>query len=183
VAKGRKEFLSQFRTIACPEAEALLVRPDKEETFLRCKLDFSERQTHAEVYQLHRDLIHLRLNDPVFGHNGPVKMDGAVLGSETFLLRYFDGEHGDRLVVVNLGPDLHLDPAPEPLLAPLENQTWRVLWSSENPAYGGCGTPPVDGEENWQIPGKATIVFIPDSGSEKTNGKDNSQNRSDVEQG
>ena len=33
-------------------------------TFERCKLDFSERDTHRELYVLHRDLLKLRREDP-----------------------------------------------------------------------------------------------------------------------
>jgi maltooligosyltrehalose trehalohydrolase len=57
--------------------------------------------------------------------------------------------------------DLHLDPAPEPLLAPPQDQVWELLWSSEHPRYGGSGTAPVDGEENWRIPGHAAVVMRP----------------------
>jgi maltooligosyltrehalose trehalohydrolase len=74
-------------------------------------------------------------------------------------LRYFGEEHGDRLLVVNFGTDLHLDPAPEPLLAPPFGKAWRVFWSSEDPKYGGLGTFPLDTEENWRIPGNATVAL------------------------
>jgi len=63
--------------------------------------------------------------------------------------------------VVNLGTNLHLDPAPEPLLAPPEHMLWETLWSSEDPRYGGLGTTPLDREENWQIPGHAAVVLRP----------------------
>ena len=63
-------------------------------------------------------------------------LDGAVLGPEAFVLRFF-GENGDdRLLLVNFGLDLHLDPAPEPLLAPPEAMSWEIIWSSENPSTG-----------------------------------------------
>jgi maltooligosyltrehalose trehalohydrolase len=62
-------------------------------------------------------------------------VDGAVLGSQAFLLRFFDESHSDRLVLVNRGRHLHLSIAPEPLLAPPERQRWEILWSSENPKY------------------------------------------------
>ena len=38
----------------------------------------------------------------------------------------------------------HLDPPPEPLLAPPEGGGWTLLWSSEDPRYGGGGTPELD---------------------------------------
>ncbi len=66
------------------------------------------------------------------------------------------------MLLVNLGVDLHLDPAPEPLLAPPADSEWTTLWSSEDPKYGGIGTPPLDSPtENWRIPGHAAVVLKP----------------------
>jgi len=56
---------------------------------------------------------------------------------------------------------LRLDPAPEPLLAPPEFMRWKIIWSSENPKYGGSGTPPMDTLDNWYIPGHAAVVLGP----------------------
>jgi maltooligosyltrehalose trehalohydrolase len=69
---------------------------------------------------------------------------------------------GDRLVIVNLGPDLRWDPSPEPLLAPPACADWRLLWSSEDPKYGGMGTAVLDDGGNWRIPGHATVVLTAD---------------------
>jgi maltooligosyltrehalose trehalohydrolase len=160
VYAGRRKFLGQFATIALPTIQAAIADPADPETFARCKLDFSERQTHAPVYELHRDLVHLRQSDPVFRAQRPGGVDGAVLGSTAFVLRFFGGSDGDRLLVVNLGRDLHLEPAPEPLLAPPENRRWGILWSSEDPRYGGHGTTELETEEDWHIPGEAAVVLI-----------------------
>jgi maltooligosyltrehalose trehalohydrolase len=75
--------------------------------------------------------------------------------------RFFADDGLDRLLLVNFGRDLHLDPAPEPLLAPPENMTWETLWSSEDPCYGGSGTPPLETEDSWRIPGEAAVVLFP----------------------
>src|SRR5205085_793147 len=71
VCQGRTEFLSQFPSLAVPEVNACLPDPGKEETFARCKLDFTERARHAQVYALHRDLLKLRREDPVFRLQAP----------------------------------------------------------------------------------------------------------------
>jgi maltooligosyltrehalose trehalohydrolase len=75
-------------------------------------------------------------------------------------LRFLRGGEGDRLLIVNLGRDLHFEPAPEPLLAPPTGCRWGVLWSSESPDYGGSGTPDPD-RESWLIPGRAAVVLHP----------------------
>ena len=131
------------------------------ETFEKCKLDLSEREKHAETYALHRDLLKLRKSEAVFSRQDR-QFDGAILGPEAFVVRFFsEGYRDDRLLVVNLGEDLHLNPAPEPLLGPPENTQWEVQWSTEDPRYGGNGTPPLDSERNWIIPAHAAVVLRP----------------------
>jgi len=145
-AEGRATSLSQFPSLAQPEMQAWLVDPAALETFLRSKLDLTERQRHAGMYALHRDLLRLRREEPVFRAQRRGGLDGAVLAPEALVLRFFGTHHDDRLLVVNLGRDLHLTPAPEPLLAPPAGQRWQTQWSSEDPRYGGVGTPPLEDE-------------------------------------
>ncbi|MBV9265525.1 MAG: DUF3459 domain-containing protein, partial [Acidobacteriaceae bacterium] len=76
------------------------------------------------------------------------------------------------LLIVNLGPDQELNPAPEPLLAPPQDKQWAMLWSSEDPRYGGCGTPPLDSDENWNIPGESAVVLRPVLFNEAPKSKD-----------
>jgi len=159
VRRGRADFLSQFPSLATPQVRECLADPGARETFERCKLDFSERERNAAVYALHRDLLRLRREDAVFRLQGVP--DGAVLGPEAFVLRFFGERGDDRLLLVNLGGDLHLDRAPEPLLAPPAGRRWEVLWSSEDPRYGGCGTCPPETEDNWRLPGHAALALYP----------------------
>lgn len=163
VAAGRRTFLSQFPSVASLDADLdrLLTQPESEQTFRRCKLDHSERETHSEATRLHRDLLALRRSDPVFNGAMRERLDGAVLGESAFVLRFFGKHDDDRLLLVNLGRDLLLDPAPEPLLAPVAACKWKVLWSSESPTYGGCGCPAPDTDENWRLAGHAALVLAP----------------------
>jgi maltooligosyltrehalose trehalohydrolase len=156
VAKGRKDFLRQFPSIAADDS--MLDEPHDRATFELCKLDWAERETNGETLALHRDLIALRRSDPVFAAESNANLHGAVLGAEAFALRWLNGGD-DRLLLVNLGSDLHLDPAPEPLLAPPLGARWTLLWSSESPRYGGNGTAPLETDENWRIPGRAAVVL------------------------
>jgi maltooligosyltrehalose trehalohydrolase len=159
VRAGRYEFLAQFPSLDSDEARSAVPDPGALQTFELCKLDFSEREKHAGTYALHRDLLHLRRSDPVLAERG--KVDGAVLGPAAFLLRFF-GENEDRLLLVNLGVDLPLAPAPEPLLAPPEDHRWGLLWSSESPLYGGSGAvEPESEEEGWRLPGQAAVFLRP----------------------
>lgn len=160
VAKGRENFLSQFPSIASEDAATLVPNPELEETFTRCKLDFADCERHAEVLAMHRDLIRLRKDDPLLSRAARGTFDGAVLGTSAFMLRFFGRALDDRLLIINLGAHVHLDPAPEPLLAPPLGCEWEVAWSSEDPRYGGGGTPPLDSEENWNVPAEAAVLLI-----------------------
>jgi len=162
VKRGRAEFLRQFRRLDHPHLADEIPDPATPVTFTRCKIDHSERETHAEVYRLHRDLLALRRSDPAFASQRPHGVDGAVLGERAFVLRYFVGGRGDRLLLVNFGSDLYLDQTPEPLLAPPEGCAWGVLWSSEDRRYGGDGTPPPETVDGWRLMGEAAVVLEPE---------------------
>ena len=119
IRKGRRRELAQFPSLATSEMGAELADPGDIDTFRRSVLDLGERQRHASIYALHRDLLELRRSDPVLGHR-PCRIDGAALTDEAWMLRFFSPNGADRLLIVNLGRDLLLGPAPEPLLAPVE---------------------------------------------------------------
>jgi maltooligosyltrehalose trehalohydrolase len=159
VRKGRGKFLAQFRTLATPEMQTLLTDPSDPATFERSKLDLTERDTHAAEYALHRDLIALRRGDPVLSQQGKAGYDGATLSPHAFLIRWFSSDGEDRVLIVNLGGDLHYQPASEPLIAPPVESHWELLWSSEDPRYGGIGTPPLETRQGWFIPGESTLAF------------------------
>ena len=135
VSKGRAEFLEQF-----PSIKGLaLAPPHARETFEACKLDWDERD--EEIVELYRTLLRLRRDDdPLIG--------GAVLSEEAFLLRW-----PERLLIINLGRDLHLEVADEPLLAPPLHATWEVVWSSEAPA------------DVMHVPAESAVLFSATAGA------------------
>ncbi len=153
--------MSQFPSLKSDESRAVMPDPSDSATFANCKLDFSERAAHQGMYFMHRDLLRLRREDATFRRQGSGAVDGAVLGPWTFVLRYFGDDGSDRLLLVNLGVDLRLEPAGEPLLAPPTQSAWRMLWSSEDTAYGGSGIPPFEDEGTWTVAGFAATVLAP----------------------
>jgi maltooligosyltrehalose trehalohydrolase len=164
VCEGRAQFMAQFPSVATPQMRACLPDPGDPETFRRCKLDLSERTRpgHAEVYQMYKDLLRLRREEPALRTQRRGGFDGAVLGNHAFALRHFGPEGDDRLIVVNFDADLLLEVAPEPLLAPPLGARWELAWSSEHPRYGGTGALPLEGpERSWRIPGRTTSLLRP----------------------
>ena len=161
VRKGRFEFLSKFDRVASEEMRTYLADPESIGTFERSKLDLSERERNKAAYDLHRDLITLRREDAVICSQRGDRVHGAVLGAEAFLLRYLTDDGDDRLLLVNLGPDLAWNPAPEPLLAPPAGMRWEIRFSSEHPKYGGLGTPRLESDDNWRFPAHAAVLLGP----------------------
>jgi maltooligosyltrehalose trehalohydrolase len=165
VRDGRTDFLTQFPSLAEPNVRARLADPADPETFERCKLDDARRTTDAPSWLLHRDLIALRRNDATLARQGEGGIDGAVLSATAFVLRFFDPGDDDRLLIVNLGTAFAFDPAPEPLLAPPVSSRWEMIWSSEDPRYGGAGTPPLDTEGVWRLPAEGAVLLAARGGA------------------
>jgi maltooligosyltrehalose trehalohydrolase len=162
IKAGRMEFLGQWRSLVLPEMQKCFDDPHAPETFEKCKLDHAEVGKHSETYALHKHLLRLRREDPIICRQGADGIDGAVFSCQCLAVRFFSpGFQQDRLLLVNLGVEVDLDPAPEPLLAPPLCMEWVKMWSSEDPQYGGCGTPPLDTEQNWKIPGQAAVLLHP----------------------
>jgi maltooligosyltrehalose trehalohydrolase len=162
VRKGRVDFLSQFPSSRGRGVQGILADPGARATFEACKLDGSLRSPRSEAYRLTRALLHLRKTDPVFRAQDATRVHGAVLGDEAFVLRYLGQGGDDRLVLVNLGRDLPLHRAPEPLLAPPRGKRWRIVLSTEDPELGGSGLPPLDAYEHWRLHGHSTTVLGPE---------------------
>jgi maltooligosyltrehalose trehalohydrolase len=159
VVKGRREFLSQFKSYAEYTGHAGIPVPHALQTFLTCKLDHSEWDRNQAIVRLHHDLLKLRREDSVFSRQRSDWMHGAVLNLDAFALRYLTESDDDRLIVVNLGADLHPGSFPEPLIAPPPERKWELLWSSEAAEYGGCAAMPVDAVNQWYVYSQSMIVL------------------------
>jgi maltooligosyltrehalose trehalohydrolase len=169
VRQGRGDFLRQFPSIGHGNGHLTLADPSSRETFERSRLDLQERQRNAAHYRLYRDLIALRRCDPVLSRaasaDDTTRIDGAVLSDQAFVIRFFATDGNDRLLVMNLGRDLSLDVAPEPLLAPPDPEMpWERLWHSEDECYGARGAAPLEIEDKdkvitWQIPAESATLL------------------------
>lgn len=154
---GRKEFLTQFRTQATAEVQKNILNPADPAAFIKSKLNFTERDKHSHIYRFYKDLIKLRKTDAVFSR-AKLGIEGAVLGPNALVLRYF-GERHERLLLLNFSADLDLNPLSEPLLAAPFDKEWHVLFSSDALAYGGQGTAPFFESPIWMLPGHSCIVL------------------------
>jgi maltooligosyltrehalose trehalohydrolase len=158
VREGRWGFIRNFPRVSSWGEGGELADPSLRDTFEQSKLNWEECERNAHILALHRDLLKLRREDPIFSQQDWSMLDGAVICSEGFLLRWMPEDERDRLLCVNLGRDVDWRPVTEPLAAAPQGCEWRVLWSSEQFQYGGAGTPPFDAK-GWVIPGHTAIVL------------------------
>ncbi len=160
VRAGRSEALEPFIAAWLMRDDPGERFPDPEEraTFEHSRLDWSGADTHQEIVRLYRDLIALRRADPVFAHCRYGTVDAAVLSEFCFVVRYWN-DVDERLLVVNLGPDLYRKHMAEPLVAPPEGMDWSPIWSSEDLVYGGNGAPQFEDEDGWRVAGESAIAF------------------------
>jgi maltooligosyltrehalose trehalohydrolase len=179
VKEGRRQFLSQFPSLTNPAVQRELADPADVATFECCKLDDDERRSHVEASRFHTDLLRMRRESAAVRAQGTCGLDGAVLGSAAFVVRMFGppehersvrtstglwsprDESGDRILLINLGPELTLPEPSEPLLAPPMGHAWVLEWSSEDPRYGGSGTPAIETIEGWHVPADSGVVLRP----------------------
>jgi maltooligosyltrehalose trehalohydrolase len=159
VEKGRKEFLSQFPSIEDACDTVTLDAPHDQTTFLKCKLDHGEREKNAGMLALHRDLLRLRRDDPIFAAQRSDWIYGAVIGPNAFVVRFFGEDDHHRLLIVNLGTDLRDGSIPEPLLVAPPGRDWRTIWTSEDPRYGGLAPDCIGPLHQWRIPSHSATVL------------------------
>lgn len=159
IHRGRKEFLAQFSSAASAEAQATIPAPCDPQVFRQSTLDLSERLRHQTSYALHRDLLRLRREDAVIARQARDLLDGAVIGPEAVVVRYAGDGGDDRLLLFNLGSDYDFRPAPEPLLAPPAGRAWSLVWSSDEPRYGGPGVTNPLSAEGWRLPAESAVFY------------------------
>ena len=139
--------------------QSRLADPTDPETFRRCVLDPSERDRHPEILRLHRDLLELRRNDPVFRSQRSDRVFGALLSPDAFVIRFRDPDADDRLLLINLGVETLLRETAEPLLAPPSRRVWSPRWSSEHPDYGGGGAVHPFQQDGLFLPARSATVL------------------------
>jgi maltooligosyltrehalose trehalohydrolase len=161
VRAGRAKFLAQFPSLATPEMQSRLVDPADERTFERSKLKHQERELHGAALALHRDLLRIRREDTVLRRHDANDLHGSALTADAFFIRYLPSTGETRLLIVNFDRDLQLESIAHPLIAPPAGTRWATLWSSEDPAYGGSGTPELDTPDGWRIPGESAVLLTP----------------------
>jgi maltooligosyltrehalose trehalohydrolase len=163
VTQGRRREFARFRAFSDPEARERIPDPQAEDTFLRSKLDLSERGRHAGTYRLYRDLLALRQSDPVFRRQDRQSLRAGALGREMVILHRWAGDDF-RTVLVNLGESTPVYLGASEGASGLPAELRHLLWSSLSPAYDTGEPPfPIGAElpERFEMPGRCALVLGP----------------------
>lgn len=157
VYEGRLQYLKQFESICHSTIVDKIASPESFQTFTQCKLNFEELNNNRAIFSLYKDLIQLRKTLPFCKGDNHYTFDGALLNSDTLAIRCFGKI--SYLFLINLNLPLLMDCLPEPLLALHSNAKWELVWSSEDPMYGGEGIiiPPKAGP--WHIQGQCCTLL------------------------
>lgn len=128
VTEGRRKEFREFGAFADEHLRDSIPDPQARSTFERSKLRLDERDRHADVYRLYRDLIQLRTTDPVMQGSGRSLTEAIALGAELLAIRrWFEGE--ELLLIANFGPET---------TTPLSDG-WTILLSTDEDVTGAGG--------------------------------------------
>ena len=163
VRAGRREFLAQFRSLALPEWDTCFADPadPRDLRALQARPRASASAHGAGLCACTATSCACAARTRCFAARASAAWTARCSARTPSCCASSARDGDDRLLLVNFGRDLHLDPAPEPLLAPPEGADWRVLWSSEDRALrrlrARCHP---DTEDNWRLPGEVDAAVL-----------------------
>jgi maltooligosyltrehalose trehalohydrolase len=138
VTEGRREEFKGFPAFANPALRASIPDPQSPETFLRSRLDLSERELNAPIYALYRELLRQRREDPVLRVQARDQVRADTIGAKIVAVHRWHG-HQHRLLVANFGPSVGIRIGDHPSLADLPDGGWQLLLATSERRFGGTG--------------------------------------------
>ncbi|MBI3977499.1 MAG: malto-oligosyltrehalose trehalohydrolase [Chloroflexi bacterium] len=162
VREGRRREFAGFAAFADPARREAIPDPQAPATFERSRLHLAERQHHAGVYRLYRDLLGLRRTDPVLAAQDRRSLIAAAVTPAVLALRRRLGDD-DRLLLVNLGEAIRLSPAQHSALTGTGGR--QIRWHSNAAAYRAAnesaGEPAIGAlpEEGIDLPARCAVLI------------------------
>lgn len=162
VTEGRRREFGRFRAFADPEARARIPDPQAEETFLRSKLCWEERDEspHAGTLALYRALLRIRREEPALRERGRAHWSVAGLGEGAVALRREAPGAPSVLLVACFRGELRLSPAQVPETRAPRGSAWGLLLATEEERFGGAGEwGGVDARGELRLAGPGAVVL------------------------
>ncbi len=137
VAAGRREEFKDLWSSHDPGPHEI-PDPQADETFIRSRLDLSERERppHNGVYRLCQALLRLRREDPVLRNQARQRMRAQAPTATLIAVQRWDDDGHHRLVLVNLGDAARFDASELGQEAALP---WRPLLATAEQRFAGPG--------------------------------------------
>jgi maltooligosyltrehalose trehalohydrolase len=134
VTEGRRKEFASFAAFADPARREKIPDPQADATFQRSVLDWSERETNVEVYELYRTLLGLRRDDPVVRCQDRSATRARALTDDLLAIRrWHDG--AERLLLANFGDaPAEVKAAGLKKLGIKDAAGWRRLYATSNAA-------------------------------------------------
>lgn len=148
VTEGRRREFHEFGAFGDKQLRDSIPDPQARTTFERSKLRLEERDAHAGMYALYRDLIALRKNDDALGGGDRSCTEAFALGAELIAVRRWNDEH-ELMLLANFGPESSTT---------LE-EGWTVAFSTQNSRYGGQGQPFNHCDGSATIPARTSVIL------------------------
>jgi maltooligosyltrehalose trehalohydrolase len=136
VTEGRRAEFAGFRAFHNPTLRDTIPDPQAESTYLASKLRLEERDRHAGIYALYRDLLALRQNDAVLSHNDRLATTSTALTAQVVAVYRWHGDR-HRLLLANFGLEASFDLAAVVPAIPVD--AWTVALTTTDPRYDGSG--------------------------------------------
>ncbi|CAN5738063.1 malto-oligosyltrehalose trehalohydrolase [soil metagenome] len=172
VTRGRREEFSGFSQFTDEKLRDRIPDPQAATTFAASKLDWQEpeRQPHAGVLRLYRELLGLRQQHPALRVRQRDRFDVRDIGDigdigdnrdnpgSALALRRSSGAGHDLLLVVSFDGEFSLDTGALEVTRADHGHEWRVLLWTEEDRFGGAG-------RDTSLDGGGTHLLLPSTGA------------------
>ena len=162
VTEGRRKEFSGFRAFARESMRASIPDPQAESTFLSSRLKLDERELNAGIYALYRELIALRLADPVLKVSDRQLTSPEPLGVSAIAVRRWLGTN-HRLLIANFGAETSVRVGDVLGLEDVQHGEWTLLLSTSEERFGGPGYPAIITESGpkrvIEVPARTAAIF------------------------
>ena len=162
VTEGRRNEFAGFRAFHDERLRETIPDPQAESTFLRSKLDLTDREVNAGVLQLYTSLIRLRRSDQVLRVNDRSQTSAHGVTAEVVLVHRWAGDE-HRLLIANFGSAITLPVAGDAWRNVPGLETAELMFSTSDRRFGGTpGTPLVERHgTRWMVtvPGRSAAIW------------------------
>jgi maltooligosyltrehalose trehalohydrolase len=165
VTEGRREEFGGFRAFKDEQVRDLIPDPQAESTFLASKLRVEERERHAGIYALYRELLSLRRSDPVLQNRDRTATRAIPAGVHALVIdRWLGDDH--RVLITNFGAEATISLSELGGFDRIAGGQWSVLLSTSVPRFGGGGEEAIlstrSGDMTITVPARTAVVFSVD---------------------